>query len=227
VEATPAHGVANFDLLRLIPEGTARVVEPGCSGGALAREYRRLHPDCEYVGIEADLRYADIARAHCSRVLVADVERLEAAELATLAPAGCWVFGDVLEHLRDPWGLLARIRPHATHVVACIPNMQHWSVIQRLVAGDLFYEDEGLLDRTHLRWFTRATLTTMFTRAGYRVVTLRGRVFEQEGRAEALGALRNYAAALSLDPAVAVRDADVMQWLLLAEAQSPPQSQPA
>jgi hypothetical protein len=208
--------VANHDVLRLIPAGAARVVEPGCSGGALAREYRRAYPQSEYIGIEADSRYAEIAREHCSRVLVTDVEKLGADDLVAISPADCWVFGDVLEHLLDPWALLGRIRPYTAAVVACIPNMQHWSVAEQLVSGDLAYTDDGLLDRTHLRWFTRKTLASMFAAAGYRIATLRGRVFEQEGRAEGLAALRTYAVALGLDPEITLRDADVMQWLLVA-----------
>ena len=98
--------------------------------------------------------------------------------------------------------------------------MQHWSVIQRLVAGDLFYEDEGLLDRTHLRWFTRATLTAMLRPRRLS----RGHAARPVSSRKAVPrrwAMRDYAAALALDPAVAVRDADVMQWLLLAEATQP------
>ena len=217
METTPAHDVANHDLLRLIPEGAARVVEPGCSGGALAREYRAANPGCDYVGIERDARYAELARRHCSRVLVADIERIGDADLAALAPADCWVFGDVLEHLVDPWALVARLRPHTRRIAACVPNMQHWSITERLVAGNLFYEDDGLLDRTHLRWFTRTTLVAMFERAGYRITLLRGRVFAQERRSEGLAAVRGFATALGVDPEIAVRDADVLQWLLTAE----------
>ncbi len=216
MEQTPAHDIANRDLVRMIPANASRVVEVGCSVGALAREYRRSNPGCDYVGIETDPRYAEMARAHCSRVLVADIERLGDAEIAALGPADCWVFGDVLEHLIDPWALLARLRPHTRAVVTCVPNMQHWSVVLKLVRGDLFYEDRGLLDRTHLRWFTRETLATMFGAAGYGVESMVGRVFEQQGRAESLAALHGYAQALGLDTEAVAQDADVMQWLVVA-----------
>ena len=68
-----------------------------------------------------------------------------------LFPSDCWVFGDSLEHLRDPWALLGRIRSHLpieAHIVACIPNAQHWSVQARLNCGIFRYEDQGLLEPT-------------------------------------------------------------------------------
>jgi len=220
LKQTPAHEVANADLLALIPPAVARVVEPGCSAGALAREYRARYPACDYVGIEVEPRYAELARRHCSRVLVSDLERMSDADLDVLAPADAWVFGDVLEHLVDPWRLLARIRPRLAPggcVVACIPNMQHWSVLARLASGRLFYEDKGLLDRTHLRWFTRTTIVPLFENAGFRVTLLNGRVFEAPNAAAAIAAVRALSVALGVERARAIEDTGVLQWLVRAE----------
>ena len=69
----------------------------------------------------------------------------------------CLVFGDVLEHLVDPWAVLARLARlvcDGGQILACIPNVQHYSVIVSLLRGKWDYQDEGLLDRTHLRFFT-------------------------------------------------------------------------
>ncbi len=224
MKQTPAHEIANADLLALIPPGVARVVEPGCSAGALAREYRARNAASEYVGIEVEAQYAELARRHCSRVVVADLERMTDAELDALAPADCWVFGDVLEHLVDPWRLLARIKPRLAVggcVVACIPNMQHWSVLARLASGQLFYEDKGLLDRTHLRWFTRTTIVPLFENAGFRVTLLNGRMFEVPSAAAAIAAVRTLAVALGVERTRAIEDTGVLQWLVRAEPAAP------
>jgi trans-aconitate methyltransferase len=221
VKQTPAHEIANGDLLALIPPGVARVVEPGCSAGALAREYRARNPASEYVGIEIDAGYAELARRHCSRVVVADLEQMSEGDLDALAPADAWVFGDVLEHLVDPWRLLARIRPRLAPggcLVACIPNMQHWSVLARLATGQLFYEEKGLLDRTHLRWFTRTTIVALFEQAGFRVTLLNGRTFELPNAAAAIAAVRTLAVALGVDRTRASEDTGVLQWLVRAES---------
>jgi SAM-dependent methyltransferase len=110
MKQTAISGIVNAELLAMIPRAATRVVEVGCSGGALARQYRLANPRCEYVGIETDPDHAEAARPHCSRMLVGNIEHLPEAEFATLLPADCWVFGDVLEHLYDPWAVLRRIR---------------------------------------------------------------------------------------------------------------------
>lgn len=141
------------------------------------------------------------------------------ADLDALAPADCWVFGDVLEHLIDPWRFLARLPPRLRvggSVIACIPNMQHWSVVTRLVTGNLYYEDEGLLDRTHLRWFTRATAMQLFQGAGFRITWLGGRRFYARDDAAKTAAVCQLATSLGVDAEQAAREAIAFQWLVKA-----------
>src|SRR5215470_13289467 len=181
MDQTPVHEQHNPDLLRLMPVTARRIVEVGCSSGAMAREYKKLNAQCHYLGIEIDPGYAQLARRYCNTVLELDVESLDAAGVAGLE-SDCWVFGDSLEHLRDPWALLHRVRaamPADGHVIACIPNAQHWSVQARLSCGELRYEQAGLLDRTHLRWFTRITILEMFQQAGFKIVAGHSRVFNE------------------------------------------------
>jgi trans-aconitate methyltransferase len=216
---TPANDGVNVDLLALIPPHAPRVVEAGCSVGALAREYRAANPGCDYIGIELEPVFAERARQHCSRVLEADLERMSEADLDALAPADCWVLGDVLEHLIDPWRFLARLPPRLAAggcVVACIPNMQHWSVVARLVTGNLYYEDQGLLDRTHLRWFTRATAMHLFQTAGFKVTLLLGRRFRDRHDEAAAAAVSQLATTLGVEAEQAAREAAAFQWLVRA-----------
>lgn len=88
-------------------------------------------------------------------------------------PFDCVVFNDVLEHLIDPWEALRLTRPllsEAGRVVAMIPNIRHVrAVMPLLFRGRWDYADTGLLDRTHLRFFTRATMIDLFETAGYTV----------------------------------------------------------
>ncbi len=207
------------DLLPLIPPTAARVIEVGCSTGALAREYRKRNPECEYVGIELNPESAAMARDRCNRVLTTGIEDLDDQEFQGLLPADCWIFGDVLEHLVDPWSVLKRVReamgPESC-LIACIPNAQHWSVQARLVTGAFRYEDTGLLDRTHLRWFTRTTIIEMFDSLRLRIVDARPRIFEEPMRDRALAGIRAFAHALGANPEGAARDALPFQWLLRA-----------
>ena len=150
MKQTPAHQVANRDLLALMPRGARHVVEVGCMHGALAAAYRAANPGTRYTGIDIDPDYAAEAAAHCDTALAGDIETFEAQAFDVLFPSDCWVFGDCLEHLRDPWRVVRRIRERISPdgcLVACIPNGQHWSVQMRLATGLFRYEDSGLLDR--------------------------------------------------------------------------------
>ncbi|MBC7994577.1 MAG: methyltransferase domain-containing protein [Rhizobacter sp.] len=209
----------NHDLLALMPPGANKVLEVGCSTGALAQAFKGAHGDCDYWGIEFDATAAEIAKRHCNQVMALDVERMADHELAELASRNCWVFGDVLEHLRDPWRLLARIRkvmPADGCVVASIPNAQHWSLQARLSVGDFRYTDGGLLDRTHLRWFTRVTMLEMFQNAGFRIDAGKPRIFNEPGRDRVLPIIRAMAEAMGQSPEQAVQDALPLQYVVRA-----------
>jgi SAM-dependent methyltransferase len=219
MKQTPMHENHNPDLLALIPNSLKRIVEVGCSGGALAREYKKANPGCEYIGIEIDEDYAAAARRHCDQVLVGNIETISDDVLAKLVPADCWIFGDDLEHLRDPWGVLARIRPYMEKsdcVLACIPNMQHWSVQASLMAGAVFYQDSGLFDRTHIRWFTRTTIVDMFGKAGFAIERGVPRIFDNSSGAKVIDAIRAMASSLGIDSNVAVNDCLPLQYVVKA-----------
>jgi len=219
MDQTPAHDNYNPDLLRFMDRAFATVVEVGCSRGALAKAYRASFPQARYFGVEIDAGYAEAAREHCDRVLCGDVESLSAADWSALFPSDCWVFGDALEHLRDPWALLRRLRKDLGaqgQVLACIPNAQHWSVQARLAAGAFNYEDQGLLDRTHLRWFTRSTIIDLFQSTGFRIEKMVSRVFEEPAKERFLPAIGELAAAAGVDRERALRDCQPLQYVLRA-----------
>jgi SAM-dependent methyltransferase len=219
MEQTPLRDYFNPDVLAMIPKDATRIVEVGCGSGALAREYRKINRSCEYIGIEIVPRYADAARAHCTQVLTANIEQLGDDEFGSLFPSSCWIFSDVLEHLYDPWSLLRRIRdmlPRAASVIAVIPNAQHWTIQARLNCGAFRYEELGLLDRTHIRWFTKVTLNERFETAGLTIVEGGGIEVVEPDRERGLQGIRAMAEAIGTDPEEAVHNATVYQWLVRA-----------
>ncbi len=182
MKQTPIYNQPNSDLLELIPKKSKRLVEVGSSSGALAEAFKRINRTCHYTGIEIDAERAELSRRHCDVVLIASIEDLSQASFNALLPVDCWIFGDTLEHLKDPWSLLKKIRDQASlqsSIVACIPNSQHWSLQVRLNCGEFRYEDTGLLDRTHLRFFTRTTMIEMFKSTGFRIVEGKARAFDE------------------------------------------------
>jgi SAM-dependent methyltransferase len=217
MQQTPVHDQHNPDLLKYMPLNARRIVEVGCSSGALARAYKKLNPDAHYIGVEIDDSYAELAREHCDEVLAFNIEDAESSFLGEQLGGDCWVFGDVLEHLRDPWQVLAKIRsilPAGGSVVACIPNAQHWSVQARLSFGNFRYEDSGLFDRTHIRWFTRMTMLELFQGAGLTVDAGMARTFDEPQREQFLPAIRAMATAAGANPDMAVEDALPLQFIL-------------
>lgn len=216
MQQTPVNFIHNADLLSLIPLNARRIVEVGCSSGALAREYKKKNPSAYFIGIEIVAAYASLARKHCDEVIDMDIENISPDTLKTTLAGDCWIFGDVLEHLRDPWELLSKIRkvlPADGCVIACIPNVQHWSVQARLSFGDFRYEDSGLFDRTHIRWFTRSTMIEMFHKAGYSIDKAIGRIFDEPQREIFLPIIKSMAVAAKADPQIAANDAIPLQYV--------------
>lgn len=214
----PAQGY-NPDLLALVPAHAKAIIEVGCSTGSLAHALKRLRPEVHYLGLELDPKAAEIAAQHCDGMVSLDIEGADESLYRDYAGRDCWIFGDVLEHLRDPWRVLSQIRkvlPEGGSVVASLPNVQHWSVQGRLSVGDFRYEGTGLLDRTHLRWFTRVTLFELFQSAGLRIEAGVPRIFDEPGREPVLAAIRQMAIAMGRDPEGAVRDALPLQYVVRA-----------
>ena len=154
-------------LLGMVPEG-GRVLDVGCSGGYLAE--RLVERGATVVGIELDPVAAEHARKACERVLVGDAETIELAfEPESFDAIVC---ADLIEHLRDPAALLARVRPLLKpdgRLVLTTPNVANWSIRLQLLFGRWRYTERGILDRTHAHLFTRATLIECLEVAGYRL----------------------------------------------------------
>lgn len=221
MKQTPANYMFNPRLLDLMPRELKRVIEVGSSSGALARAYKAINSSCEYIGIEIDPDYAELSRSTCSQVICGNIEHFEDAQFEQLFPSDCWVFGDVLEHLYDPWKVLRRIREKLqvdSHIIACIPNAQHWSVQARLNCGLFRYEDMGLFDRTHIRWFTRITIIELFQSTGFKIEQGLPLMAQFEPTQDQLAAIRVMAKAVGADPELSVSDAMPFQYVIRAVA---------
>jgi 2-polyprenyl-3-methyl-5-hydroxy-6-metoxy-1,4-benzoquinol methylase len=158
---------ARTELLALIPESARKVLDIGCGAGWLGEAIKKRQP-AEVVGIEFVEAAARRAEQRLDRVLAGDIEHLEPD--FTPGSFDAVVCGDVLEHLRDPARMLHRIRTWLQPdglLIASIPNVRHHTVVRGLLAGNWTYESAGLLDRTHLRFFTRREIEKLFFRTGF------------------------------------------------------------
>jgi 2-polyprenyl-3-methyl-5-hydroxy-6-metoxy-1,4-benzoquinol methylase len=163
------------EMLAYIPLTAKRVLEVGCGNGSFAA-YLKSQRSVQVVAIEAHPAAAEAARHRVDRLINASIE--EAAPQLAGEQFDCVVFNDVLEHLVDPWAALSQIRPLLSdggRVVASIPNMRYFPVLKELILrGHWEYQQQGVLDRTHLRFFTTHSMRQLFTTTGFNVQTLEG-----------------------------------------------------
>jgi 2-polyprenyl-3-methyl-5-hydroxy-6-metoxy-1,4-benzoquinol methylase len=157
------------EVAKYVPGEARTVIDVGCGEGALGRGLKAQRPELEVRGIEIDPVAATIARAHLDDVVCANAEAPLPAEWPR---PDCVVFADVLEHLVDPWQCLKLWRdrlPNGTTLIVSLPNAAHFSLWMPLLRGRWDYCEDGILDRTHLRFFTRDTGAEMLRAAGFRI----------------------------------------------------------
>lgn len=158
--------------LELVPDGT-RVLEIGTAAGHVTRALTQKR--CAVVGVEVEEHQATLAAPFCQRMVVGNIERLD---LDQLVPElfDVVLCGDVLEHLQDPAAVLQKLRRRLApngYLVVSLPNIAHGSVRLSLLEGRFAYTPWGLLDTTHLRFFTLASIAALFNDNGLEMRDLR------------------------------------------------------
>lgn len=161
------------DMRAYLPANARRVLEVGCGEGGFAAAIEGAD---EKWGIEPNPAAAAVAATRLDRVLTGrfdDVTRELARHHFDLV-----VCNDVIEHMEDHDRFLRDIRGYIAEggvLVGSVPNMRNYKVLfDLLVLRDWRYQDSGIMDRTHLRFFTRSSLQRSINDAGYRIDVLRG-----------------------------------------------------
>jgi O-antigen biosynthesis protein len=168
---TAYYEYARLPLLDLLPAAPRRFLDVGCGNGATAAAAKERWPGLVAIGIEIVPEAAQRAAERIDRVVVGSAESIDFVAEG-IAGVDAVLLADVLEHLVDPWQFLKRLRSALSDdavVVASIPNVANLWLLEELAAGRFDYESDGLLDATHLRFFTRATIGRMFDDAGFTI----------------------------------------------------------
>lgn len=154
------------------PEEDFSVLEIGCDCGATLLEIKNRYPGAKVYGCEIN----EAAAAIASHVAEVSASNIEDGNLPFPKRTFRYIiFGDVLEHLRNPFEVLVYCREllcEGGSVIASIPNLMHISVMEQLLQGNFTYTETGLLDKTHIHFFTYYEIVRMFAKAGYRISAL-------------------------------------------------------
>lgn len=160
------------EIVRLVPPGTGRVLDIGCGPGLTGAAIREAGAR-EVWGIERDPALAEQARQRLDRVVTGDISE---APMLDLLPASfdVLVYADVLEHLVDPWSVLAAQRSLLRsdgHAVFSLPNIRHIRILASLILrGEWSYTEEGILSIGHLRFFTTRGMRRLIRGAGFEIL---------------------------------------------------------
>jgi 2-polyprenyl-3-methyl-5-hydroxy-6-metoxy-1,4-benzoquinol methylase len=160
---------ARHDMLAALgSDNRASILEVGCGDGATGLAALSTHATTRYVGIELMPTVAEQARANLTEVIVGNVEQMDLQSLHGQFDA--LILSEVLEHLVDPWATLLRLaaclKPGG-QVIASSPNITNWGIITQLIRGRFDYQEAGVMDRTHLRWFTPNSYAALIKQAGF------------------------------------------------------------
>lgn len=210
----PAYSLmVRLDVLKYIDKDKENlsVLDVGCACGTNLMWLKYHNPGARLQGIELNEKSAAIAKWF-AKVEAADVEQLERED---------WnesfdyiILADIVEHLRDPWEFLKRMRNFLKQdgrVIVSIPNVCHVSNLWDMLHGDWEYGEAGILDSTHLRFFTKKSFSKCLEQAGLRIQSIEPRKLVGDGHNKFIDGV------LSLeDVAVSREELETIQWIFVA-----------
>ena len=170
-----------YDLLKLIPKNNkgGHILEIGAgSGDTLMYAKKNSYAD-KITGIELmEMSNSYQQSEEFDNFMIGNIEELTLEFKAESFDV--IIFGDVLEHLINPYDILEKLKPYLKGngvIIASIPNIRYFNVLKEIIFfGDFKYTDSGILDKTHLRFFCKKNMIDMFHNADYSVIKVMGSI---------------------------------------------------
>jgi len=163
------------DMLKYIPRGTKTCLEFGCGFGGFSTLVKERF-DAESWAVEIDATAAQEAAKKLDKVINRD--SIESLCEIPQNYFDCIIFFDILEHLVDPYTLLSAAKTKLTEagvIVASIPNIRYYrTFVDFVIHGNWNYQAQGILDKSHLRFFTYKSIRQMFCELGFEILLLEG-----------------------------------------------------
>lgn len=166
------HDLLRPEILNLIPITAKAILDLGCGTGTLGRALKKRQP-CIVTGIELDKEAAATATKNLDICLCDNLNRYDPA--LRHRTYDCIVLADILEHLIAPWPVLKKfvsVLEENGSLIASIPNISHPYIISELKKELFRYQPAGILDVTHLRFFTKTTIGQMFYKTGLKIIKI-------------------------------------------------------
>lgn len=143
-----------------------KILEFGCGKGFVSEQLKKQGN--EITAIEIEKQNAKLAEKFCKKVFVENIETMDFSKIGKGFDAA--IFGDVLEHLKNPKEALEktkRLLNENGRVIVSVPNIANWKIRLKLLSGKFDYAEQGILDRTHLKFFTLKTIKETMRGAGF------------------------------------------------------------
>ena len=164
-----------IEVASFLNEPPGVVLDIGCGGGATGKLIKEKFPGTRVIGIELNSHAAEHARQFLDTVICESVDTINLVDHLGNLRVDTVLLLDILEHLYNPWQSLRRIRQWlqaGTRVIASVPNIRNIRTLDDLAGGRWDYDKNGVLDITHVRFFTKGTLRQLFEQTGYQIRNL-------------------------------------------------------
>ena len=145
-----------YKIFHLIEPGTKNILDIGCSSGYFGKALMKKY-NCQCYGIELDKNDSEIAKKVLTKVFQKDIDNTDITKIFSKTKFDGIILADILEHLKNPENLLKQLKKILnlkSHIYLSIPNVTHKSVLLELISNQWNYEESGILDKTHLRFFS-------------------------------------------------------------------------
>ena len=163
------------EMIDFVPKFAKRILDVGCGDGSFS-SILKSKLNAEVWGVEINARLSHSTRCAFDKLIIGDI--VQKIDELPLAFFDCVIFNDVLEHLADPFEVLNKTKNLLTKrgtVVSSIPNVRYCLVLKDLLINKQWsYTDGGVLDKTHLRFFTQKSILGIFEVLGYEVLSIKG-----------------------------------------------------
>lgn len=162
------------EIISLIPRNKRKILDVGCSTGSVGEEIKNTRT-AEVCGVDCNPHSIMRARKKLDDVIVADLDHSSLRELYTNKRFDCIIFADILEHTKNPWKIVEdsiHILKKNGVVIVSLPNIRFYKTILNLLKGNWEYNERGLYDKTHLRFFTLKTMKSLLEKE-YDIISIK------------------------------------------------------